>query len=395
MKKLMFYCQHILGIGHLVRSIEIVRGLTKDYQICFINGGEVIKEFPMPAGVEVINLPAIKTDTEFAELQAVDDALSLTEVKQIRRDKLLNIFDQFQPNIFMIELFPFGRLRFSFEIAPLLKRIKSTQGATKVVSSLRDIVVVKPHKTVKHEAKVCRYINQYFDMVLVHGDPKFAPIEETFTRVNDLNCEIHYTGYVVQQPPKNPVFTAEDKEILNSKKPLILVSVGSGRFGHDLLDCVVNTAPLLEAKIPHHIQIFTGPFMPESKFQELQTMIGNSKNISIRRYTPYLLNYMQKADLSISMSGYNTTMNVLTTGVRAMIMPFTGNEDREQSIRAEKLSDLGIVKMISPDDLQPDLFAEKMINHLREEPSKISFDFAGVEKTASLLNGLGMQEQAA
>ncbi len=31
-KKVMFYCQHILGIGHLVRSLEIVRGLVQDYQ---------------------------------------------------------------------------------------------------------------------------------------------------------------------------------------------------------------------------------------------------------------------------------------------------------------------------------------------------------------------------
>ena len=31
-KKVMFYCQHILGIGYLVRSLEIVRGLVQDYQ---------------------------------------------------------------------------------------------------------------------------------------------------------------------------------------------------------------------------------------------------------------------------------------------------------------------------------------------------------------------------
>jgi predicted glycosyltransferase len=37
------------------------------------------------------------------------------------------------------------------------------------------------------------------------------------------------------------------------------------------------------------------------------------------------------------MGGYNTTMNILTTGVRSMILPFTGNGDHEQTIRAEKL----------------------------------------------------------
>ena len=60
MKKLMFYCQHILEIGHLVRSMEIVRGLVTDFEICFVNGGKAIAGFEIPAGVEVVNLPAIE-----------------------------------------------------------------------------------------------------------------------------------------------------------------------------------------------------------------------------------------------------------------------------------------------------------------------------------------------
>jgi predicted glycosyltransferase len=395
MKRLMFYCQHILGIGHLVRSREIVRGLTKDFKICFINGGEIIQGFEIPAGVELINLPAIKTDAEFGELQVVDDAFSLTEAKEIRKNRLLELFNQFQPDILIIELFPFGRRRFSFELIPLLKLAKSNKYSTKIVSSLRDIVVTKPDKQAKHEEKVCNLINQYFDILLVHGDPNFVPLEETFSRLSDLKCEVYYTGYVVQQPPSNPVFTDEDREIIHSDKPLILVSVGGGRFGHELLDCVVQTAYLLENRLPHNIQVFTGPFIPDSKFNELQAMAKNRKNIYIRRYTPYLLNYMKKAELSINMSGHNTTMNVLTTGVRAMILPFTGNQDREQTIRAEKLTDLGIIKLINPHELQADYFAIKIIHYLKEQPNKISVDFAGVEKTATILKSLGVKQKIA
>ncbi|MFQ4142688.1 glycosyltransferase family protein [Chlorogloeopsis sp. ULAP02] len=395
MQRLMFYCQHILGMGHLVRSMEIVRALTEDFQIYFINGGEIVKGFDIPAGVEVINLPAIKTDSEFQELQVVDNTFSLDEVKEIRKNRLLEIFDQLQPDILIIELFPFGRRRFSFELIPLLERVKSTKSSTKVVSSLRDIVVTKQHKQVKHEEKVCHLINQYFDVLLVHGDPRFVPLEETFSRVSNLNCKIYYTGYVVQNPSVNPILTNEDREIIYSGKPMILASVGGGRFGYELLDCVVKTAPLLEKKIPHHIQVFTGPFMPEEKFNELQAMAVNTKNIRIERYTTYFLNYMKKAELSINMSGYNTTMNILTTGVRAMLLPFTGNQDREQSMRAEKLSNLGIVKLLNPSDLQPDLFAQQIIDYLQEQPKQISFDFAGVEKTAKILRQLAIKQKAA
>ncbi|MEL6910875.1 MAG: glycosyl transferase, partial [Cyanobacteria bacterium J06598_4] len=73
MQKIMFYCQHILGMGHLIRSVEIVKGLIPDFQICFINGGKVIDEFQFPTEIEVINIPAVQTDREFKELSPVDD----------------------------------------------------------------------------------------------------------------------------------------------------------------------------------------------------------------------------------------------------------------------------------------------------------------------------------
>jgi predicted glycosyltransferase len=386
MKRLMFYCQHILGMGHLVRSMEIVRGLTNQFQVCFINGGEVIKEFAIPSEVEVINLPAIKTDSEFQTLQVVDDSLTLAEVQEMRKTQLLEVCDRVQPDVLMIELFPFGRGKFSFELIPLLERMRSLKPSAKVVCSLRDIVVTKRDQ-IKYEEKVCKFMNQYFDLLLVHGDPKFQPLEETFSRACDLQCPVHYTGYVVQPQPETAAAVGD--------RPLILVSVGGGRFGHELLECVAKTAPLLAEQLPHTIQMFTGPFMPDHKFAELQAMAKDSPNLRVDRFTPSLLAYMQQADLSISMSGYNTTMNVLTTGVRAMILPFTGNDDQEQTIRAAKLEQLGVVDRIRPEDLIPEQFAQKMIACLQQTPPSITFDMQGVEKTAQWVRAIAQENVAA
>ncbi|MGK7929253.1 MAG: glycosyltransferase family protein [Spirulina sp.] len=386
MPKLMFYCQHILGIGHLIRSMEIVRGLTRDFQVCFINGGEVIQKFEVPPGVEVVNIPAIKTDTEFQELQAVDSSFSLDELQAIRREKLLEVFEKFQPDILIVELFPFGRRRFSFELIPLLEQAKDL--GTQVVSSLRDIVVTKQNQT-RHEEKVCRLMNQYFDMLLIHGDPSFVKLEESFSRVGDLNCAVHYTGYVAQPLPE---LSAENSPLCDRQKPTILTSVGGGRFGHELLECVAKTAPILAENLPHHIQMFTGPFIPEAVFSKLQRITAGQTNITIERYTPQLLTYMQQAELSINMSGYNTTMNVLTTGVQAMILPFTGNNDREQTIRAQKLGQLGRVKVIHPEDLEPEKFARQIVDYLDRQPTPLQFDFGGVEKTAFYLRQLQQKQ---
>jgi predicted glycosyltransferase len=392
MKRLLFYCQHILGMGHLVRSMEIVRGLVNDFEVCFINGGEIVDGFQVPPQVEIVNLPAIKTDSEFKTLQVVDESYTLAEVQEIRKQKLLDVCDRLQPDVLMIELFPFGRGKFSFELIPLLEQAKSLKAPTKTVCSLRDIVVTKRDQA-KYEDKVCRLMNQHFDLLLVHGDPQFQPLEASFAKTSALRCPLHYTGYVVQPQPNEALTPVQLG--LNADKPLILASVGGGRFGHELLDCVIKTAPLLAQHLPHQIQIFTGPFMPDDKFAELQAMAAHCDNVRCDRYTPHLLSYLRYADLSISMSGYNTTMNILTTGTRAMLLPFTGNEDQEQTIRAQKLAELGAVETIVAEDFEPARFAQKVMACLRKQPTSLRFNFDGVETTARLLNHLVAQQTAA
>lgn len=223
----MFYCQHILGMGHLVRSMEIVKGLTQDFQICFINGGEVIENFHVPTGVEVVNLPGIRTDANFRELQSVNPNLSLETAQAQRTNQLLQVYQQFQPDVLMIELFPFGRRKFSFELRPLLDAIQAdgqrTGCPTKVVCSLRDIVVTKQDRA-KHEQKVCDLMNRYFDLLLIHGDPQFQPIDDTFSRLHDLACPVYYTGYVVQPQP-------QDMKPIKLKRPIILTTIGVVALG--------------------------------------------------------------------------------------------------------------------------------------------------------------------
>lgn len=383
MQRLMFYCQHILGIGHLVRSMEIVRGLLSDFEIYFINGGEVVEGFELPSGIHMINIPAIKTDSEFRELQIPAGFETVEQVLEHRRDLLLQIFEQVQPTVLMVELFPFGRRRFSTELIPLMEVAKAAD--TKIVCSLRDIVVTKQDRA-KHEEKICRLINQYFDLLLIHGDPRFMPLETSFSRVADLSCEVQYTGYVAQQ---------EQTAQIISPQPLILTSVGGGRFGHELLDSVAAASAILEDRIPHQIKMFTGPFSPDDLYERLSKLAAQRRNLTVERFTPHLLQYMRQADLSISMAGYNTTMNVLTTGVRSMLLPFIGNDDQEQRMRSERLEELGIVNVIRREELQPERLAEKVITCLQQIPSSVSFDMQGVENTARFVKAMARQAVAA
>jgi len=201
-KRAMFYCQSVLGMGHLIRSAEIARGLADNgFEVSFLNGGETAGGLELPSSIAVVNLPPIKSDAEFREIRAADGSRDLEEIKEERRRRILAEFARFRPQVLIIELFPFGRRKFAFELIPLLERISAGGRATKVVCSLRDILVSRRDQA-RFEDRVCNLMNRYFDLLLVHADPRFQRLEETFPSARRIECPIRYTGFVVQRGDK-------------------------------------------------------------------------------------------------------------------------------------------------------------------------------------------------
>jgi predicted glycosyltransferase len=190
----------------------------------------------------------------------------------------------------------------------------------------------------------------------------------------------------VQSEPEHLPISTDDARLLADLKPTILVSVGGGKLGHDLLECIIEAAPLIAEALPHHIYVFAGPLMAPEKYQFFEQLAINKPNLTLRQYTPHLLAFMEKADLSISLGGYNTTMNILKTGVRSMIYP--SNKDREQAIRAEKLQTLNFLDIIEASDLQPSVLTQKIIAYLHQDTQNgatRSLQLQGAQQTAAFL----------
>jgi len=378
----MFYCQHCVGFGHLVRSSAIVQALTRDFSVMFVTGGPSVTGFELPSDVEVVRLPEIQTDAEFECLEACDSAMSLEEAQALRKELLIRAFDSFEPDAVITELYPFGRKRFAFELIPLLERARGRNGRTTVVSSVRDVLVAKKDEG-RHEARVCNIINKYYDLVLVHGDERVQRLEETFPRVGDLNCPLVYTGYVVR--PENRATGSARSE---NRRPTIIVSAGGGKYpeGHLLLESVIRTAGALEGRIPHQFHIFTGPFIPPAIYQHLDGLTRTTRNVTFDKFTPDLADQLTLADLSISLGGYNTIMDILCARVPALILPVTSNADTEQTVRATKLKELGVLEeVLRPEALAPEPLAAAILRALKLKPGKVTLNLDGASNSVSFL----------
>ena len=99
--------------------------------------------------------------------------------------------------------------------------------------------------------------------------------------------------------------------------PLILASIGGGRVGCELLAATIEASDILKEKFPHRLLAFGGPYLPEAQFAQLQALAANKGHVTLRPYTAQFRAYMVRADLSVSMAGYNTCMDVAMTGARA------------------------------------------------------------------------------
>lgn len=375
MNRILFYCQSSLGIGHTIRSLRIAEGLNRCFDVDFFNGGELIKDLQVPSGINMNHLPAITSDAEFTSLLPADPALSLEEAFRKRRDMMLDSYERLSPEIVLVELYPFGRRQFNPELKPLLKYARSH--GSRIVCSVRDILVARKDQEA-YETKVVDLMNRFFDLLLVHSDPTFQSLYDSFSRLGDIQAEIAYTGYVV---PEIKVDSA-------SRSKTIIASIGGGRFGHELAEAVVRSAPLLAHRIPHDIILYTGPFCPDHVVDQLRELSHGQGNVRVERFTPDLHQKLANTDLSISMGGYNTTMNILATGVRAMMMGCMNNGGMDQVERVEKLGQLGVVDVIRPNDLAPRQFADKVIRCLEQAPVATSIDLDGVETTVSILRNL-------
>ncbi|WP_404790654.1 glycosyltransferase family protein [Altericista sp. CCNU0014] len=392
MKKILFYCQNLLGMGHLVRTAELIRELSKTFQVCLVDGGQRVPGFKIPQGIEVIQLPTLQVEVSDSsvskKLCVVGSSMNLEEVKAFRAKALIQIFDRFRPDCLITEGYPFSKHKaLAFEMIPFLEYVKATDSPPKVICSLRDIIMVKEFADRDfEERRRCQFTNQYYDGILMHSDPSIHRLENNISRVSDLTCPVYYTGYVVQSEPEGVEIDREDISLLNDPKPTIVVSVGGGKLGRDLLESTIQAAALLKDKIPHKIVAFTGPLMEEAQYEQLHALAEKQSNFVLRRFTPNLISYLNKADLSISLGGYNTTMNILKTGVRALIYP--SNKDREQAIRAEQLERLNLLKILYPHDLSPEQLTQAITIYLSQAPiprQKNQLQLNGAQEASRIL----------
>ncbi|MCH8188481.1 MAG: glycosyltransferase, partial [Proteobacteria bacterium] len=132
--------------------------------------------------------------------------------------------------------------------------------------------------------------------------------------------------------------------------------------------------------------VLVGVNVPEPEYGEVAALAGGG--VVVERARADFTTLLANCGLSISQGGYNTLMEVLEAGTRAVIVPYAGGIETEQTLRAREMAKLGAFQVVNEDDLSPRAIARAADAALAGPPtSNAGLDTAGAEKTADLVRG--------
>ena len=133
-------------------------------------------------------------------------------------------------------------------------------------------------------------------------------------------------------------------------------------------------------------RLITGPYLEDGDFRALEAAAPAGVVIErTRRDFPELL---RRAAVSVSQAGYNTMMDILTSGARAVVVPYLNGQQTEQSLRAECLAARGVVRALSGGAITPVALARAIDAAAAGAPANAAgIDLNGAAKSARLVAG--------
>src|SRR5215510_6105521 len=294
----LFYCQHSLGMGHLMRSFALADRLAERFRVVLLNGGRLPRGIAAPANIELVNLPPLGID-DTNQLVSHDKRISVDRALNRRRKIISATFNELCPAVVLIELFPFGRKKFASELLPLLEAAHAPETRALVVCSLRDILVSQRKNQQQYDDRAAALANEFVDVVLVHSDPSFARFEESFHPSIPLQVPVKHTGFVVPRATTSSLTTTR-------KRKRIVVSAGGGIVGEPLLRACIEAHEHFAADRDVEMKIIAGPFLSVDSWQTLRSLAHGKKRLRLVRQVNDLRSELRRATVSISQAGYNT-----------------------------------------------------------------------------------------
>ncbi|MBG6180253.1 glycosyltransferase family protein [Arthrobacter sp. CAN_A1] len=367
--RVVLYSHDSQGLGHTRRNLALAHslaanlpGLTgRTVTGLLVTGESQATRFDSPDDWDWVVLPGISKGSDgYAPRNLAIDQSKLIRLRAQIMDAVLS---EFRPHLVVVDRHAFG---VDQELIAALSELKKARPGCKVVLGLREILDTP--KVARREWKALGDLDrlrEYFDELWVYGDPTIHDPVKSGEIPGKLAPMVRYTGYLAAGRQSR-------RRTGSTGKPYILTMAGGGSDGK----AVLLTAA--KATVPHGYEhlIVTGPQMPkEDRVLIEQSAAPGTRVISMVRDG---LAEMREAAAIVSMGGYNSVCEIMSTNTPALVVPRVSPR-REQLIRAESLARHELTDMCHPDQLTPQVLTDWFITVVGTPSQRVNVDLNGLQ----------------
>lgn len=346
--RFILYSHDGCGLGHLRRNLAIAAAVTDeapDASVLLLTGCIELGTHGLAPNVEIVSLPALRKLGN-GRYGARRLPITRTELRAVRAGLISAAVDAFRPDVLLIDKHPMG---VGGELRPALDSLPSWGG--RAVLGLRDIL--DEPATVREEwwrDGVIEFTEAHCDRVLIYGNPEVFDFAGEYGLPASLADRATHCGYVVHPHALRRLALASG----SGRRPKVLATAGGGEDGRRLLESFARAArgaawePVMVA----------GPQSSPADQRALEHMAAEA-GAEFHASVGDLPDWLPRMDALVSMGGYNTLSEALSLGTPTVCVPRT-HPRREQLIRARSFAELGLLRLIEPDRLSPDVLGAEL-----------------------------------
>jgi predicted glycosyltransferase len=369
-----FFCNEMLGLGHLRLSIALAQALVhRDDRATslIVTGSGAFPGLSLPRNVDLLKLPTLPVDPGSAwgattHRPPTSLAMPTEEVSALRSAISTAAIRALAPEVVVVDYKPTGR---NDELLGALDLCRRRHGGT-IALGLWEVDDAPERLRAEWTPARLEAVRELYDLVLIYGPT--LPGDVRAERLRATGMAVRHTGIVASAPAQHGPADLDDG--------YLLATAGGGADGFALLDALLGAIRRHPLALP--AVLVAGPNMPVGQVARLRDSVEGLDAVVIHQ-RPDMEELLAGARAVVAMAGYCTVAEILASGRPALLVPRAVPRE-EQLNRARLLAAAGRVHMLDPHELGPDTLAAALAL-LLEQPARPRESLGGADEAARIL----------
>ncbi|MCG3119081.1 MAG: hypothetical protein ALAOOOJD_01409 [bacterium] len=354
--RILMYCNDSRGLGQTSRTLNIAASLSKALEGCSIlvlTDLSTVGRFRLAERVDYVHLPVLEVKDQAGQLFG---GLNIEHDNKLRlRRKIAqSAIKTFRPDVVMLDE---SLLEQPDEMRRIVDCVRDELATAKIIWGLSDTLGA-PEWVMQQWARndILEVLTQCADEIFVYGASRVFNLAEKYQLPPAVAGKIFYTGYLARlSMPSRKV--SENVAKMNRNLPLVMLSSAGGAGDSAMIDAYLRFLEKKNDGIAFQSFVVAGPAIGPHEKRSFAQRAQKLPNVMFQRFGKHTLQYVRFASLVIGAGEYNLICEILAHRKAALAVPNL-KQQPANFCRARLLQELGLLKLVSPEEYHPAVLQE-------------------------------------